>query len=392
MEAVGLSLAVGLEIVFQEVVNVRKISAATLFSKGFFDKILPIIEEKKPEVLVVDSYLSPVQQRNLEKLLKTTVIDRSALILEIFGERAKTKEGVLQVELAKLNYQRSRLVKMWTHLGRQRGGTSFIGGEGEKQIELDRRMIDDKILNLKKELEKVKKTRELQRGARKKVPYPIIALVGYTNVGKSSIFNKITKAGVFEKDLLFATLDTTMRRVRLKSGREVIFSDTVGFISDLPHELVMSFRATLEEVLEADIVVHIRDIASENSKAQRVDVLDVLQKLGLENIQNSDKYIELLNKIDLLEDKNFSNSSENILPVSAYSGEGIDKFLELIDKKLSKDYIEVDFSIDSSDGKSVSWLYDNAEVMSSKAFEDKVLMRIRISQENLSKYKSIFKK
>ncbi|HCU59018.1 MAG TPA: GTPase HflX, partial [Alphaproteobacteria bacterium] len=279
-EALGLSFAISLNVVYSELVRLKEIKPATYFSKGFIEKMLPIVEENDVFLMVVDAALTPIQQRNLEKALKLKVIDRTALILEIFGERAQTSEGKLQVELAHLTYQRSRLVRSWTHLERQRGGAGFLGGPGEKQIELDKRLIDDKIIKIKKELEKVKNTRSIQRGNRKKVPYPIVALVGYTNAGKSSLFNRLTKDDVMVANMLFATLDPTLRKIKLPSGMEVILSDTVGFISNLPHELVMAFRSTLEEVLEADVVVHVRDISNIDTDAQRKDVLEVLHHLG----------------------------------------------------------------------------------------------------------------
>ena len=310
-EAVGLARAINLDVAYREIVKLREIKPSAYFSRGFVDRVKPLFETEEIELMIVDASLTPIQQRNLEKALKIKVIDRTALILEIFGERAKTKEGRLQVELAHLTYQRSRLVRSWTHLERQRGGAGFLGGPGETQIELDRRIIDDKIVRIRKELEKVKKTRELQRSARKRIPYPVVALVGYTNAGKSTLFNCLSSAGVFAENLLFATLDPTMRRIRLPGGREVILSDTVGFISDLPHELIMSFRATLEEVLEADVIVHVRDIANENSLAQKKDVLNVLKSLGLKNIENESGYIEVLNKIDLLDEAGRRYLEEN---------------------------------------------------------------------------------
>lgn len=382
-EASGLALAIDLDVIYKEVVNLRAIKPATYFSKGFIEKFLAIIEEYNLELLIVDTTISPIQQRNLEKELKIKVIDRTALILEIFGERAKTKEGVLQVELAHLSYQRSRLVRSWTHLERQRGGAGFLGGPGETQIELDRRIIDDKIVKIKKELEKVIKTRELQRSARKKIPYPIVALVGYTNAGKSSIFNKLSNADVFAKDLLFATLDPTMRKVKLPSGREIILSDTVGFISDLPHELVLSFRATLEEVLEADLIVHIRDIANPNTKSQKSDVLGVLDNLGLKHIENDKKYLEVLNKIDLIDGG--LSILEKQLTTSAYTGEGLDKLLKAIDKRLSSEFAEVRVKVCASDGKLIAWIHQNAEVLSSKLNKEDILMKIRISSQELAK-------
>lgn len=362
-EAVGLARAINLDVAYREIVKLREIKPSAYFSRGFVDRVKPLFETEKIELMIVDASLTPIQQRNLEKALKIKVIDRTALILEIFGERAKTKEGRLQVELAHLTYQRSRLVRSWTHLERQRGGAGFLGGPGETQIELDRRIIDDKIVRIRKELEKVKKTRELQRSARKRIPYPVVALVGYTNAGKSTLFNCLSSAGVFAENLLFATLDPTMRRIRLPGGREVILSDTVGFISDLPHELIMSFRATLEEVLEADVIVHVRDIANENSLAQKKDVLNVLKSLGLKNIENESSYIEVLNKIDLLDEAGRRYLEENaarnanVVPLSAVSGEGTERFLQLVEDKLSASFRMVEVTTDAADGKLISWIY-----------------------------------
>ena len=369
-EAIGLAQAIQLDVVYQEIIRIREVKLATFISQGNLDKLLPILEERAVELLIINSAITPIQQRNLEKKLKIKVIDRTALILEIFGERAQTKEGKLQVELAHLTYQRSRLVRSWTHLERQRGGAGFLGGPGETQIELDRRIIDDKIIRIKKELEKVRQTRELQRSARKRVPYPVVALVGYTNAGKSSIFNRLSAAGVFAEDLLFATLDNTLRKIRLPSGREVILSDTVGFISDLPHELIMSFRATLEEVLSADIIVHVRDISNENHDIQKHDVLAVLKSLGLDEIEHQNCYIELLNKIDLLDEQQrkwvaeISSRNPSVLAVSAASGEGCEQFLSLIDKKLSAERKHVVCRLNNTDGALQAWIYRHAEVLS----------------------------
>lgn len=369
-EAIGLAQAIQLDVVYQEIIRIREVKPATFISQGNLDKLLPILEERAVELLIINSAITPIQQRNLEKKLKIKVIDRTALILEIFGERAQTKEGKLQVELAHLTYQRSRLVRSWTHLERQRGGAGFLGGPGETQIELDRRIIDDKIIRIKKELEKVRQTRELQRSARKRVPYPVVALVGYTNAGKSSIFNRLSAAGVYAEDLLFATLDNTLRKIRLPSGREVILSDTVGFISDLPHELIMSFRATLEEVLSADIIVHVRDISNENHDIQKHDVLAVLKSLGLDEIEHQNCYIELLNKIDLLDEQQrkwvaeISSRNPSVLAVSAASGEGCEQFLSLIDKKLSAERKHVVCRLNNTDGALQAWIYRHAEVLS----------------------------
>ncbi len=390
-EAVRLAEAISLNVVYSEIVKVREIKPSIFFGNGFLENLQNKIAESEIELVVVDTSLTPIQQRNLEKRLKIKVIDRTALILEIFGERANTKEGNLQVELAHLTYQRSRLVRSWTHLERQRGGAGFLGGPGETQIELDRRIIDDKIVRIKKDLEKVKKTRELQRGARKRIPYPVVALVGYTNAGKSSLFNRLTNAKVFAEDLLFATLDPTMRKLRLPSGREVILSDTVGFISDLPHELVMSFRATLEEVLAADIVVHVRDLANPDNNQQKQDVLNVLKNLGLENIETRNNYLEIWNKTDLLSDEGQRFVKENakrnsyIIPASALSGEGCDEFLKAIDEKLSENHKIIEVEIPSSDGKLIAWLYKNAEILNIKSQDEKQILKVKIDSLSLAK-------
>ncbi|MCX4348196.1 MAG: GTPase HflX [Alphaproteobacteria bacterium] len=390
-EACGLALAINLDVVFADIAKLRQIKPSVFLGQGYLEKLEQVIKEKEIELLILDISLTPIQQRNLEKRLNVKVIDRTALILEIFGERAKTREGKLQVELAHLNYQRSRLVRSWTHLERQRGGAGFLGGPGETQIELDRRIIDDKIVKIKKELEKVKQTRALQRHARKKIPYPVVALVGYTNAGKSSLFNRLANSDVFAKDLLFATLDPTMRRIKLPSGREVILSDTVGFISDLPHELIMSFRATLEEVLEADLVVHVRDIANPNSGEQKKDVLGVLSNLGLEEIEQQDKYVEILNKIDLLSpeerEKLFQMSERrlNVIPASAVTGEGTIPFLQLIDDKLSAAHIQTQIKLPAANGQLISWVYANAKVLDSHTQGETILLDIKINAVNLSK-------
>lgn len=384
-EACRLALSINLNIQYSEIVKLRTIKPSTYVGGGYIEKLQQIIKDKDIELLIVDCTLTPIQQRNLEKQLQIKVIDRTALILEIFGERANTREGCLQVELAHLSYQRSRLVRSWTHLERQRGGAGFLGGPGETQIELDRRIIDDKIIKIKKELEKVKKTRSLQRNARQKIPYPVVALVGYTNAGKSSWFNTLTQANVFAQDLLFATLDPTMRKIKLPSGREVILSDTVGFISDLPHELIMSFRATLEEVLAADIVVHVRDIANIDTIEQKKDVLNVLDNIGLKDIEQQSNYIELLNKSDLLIPENKANIQNNIknknnsVLVSAKAKEGILEFLHLIDKTLSAKYDSKQITVSASQGKILAWLYENSQICSQSIADDKITLNIKIS-------------
>lgn len=370
-EAVGLARAIDLTIIGAEVVPVREIKPSTYIGRGVIDRLAPMFKEKEVDVVIMDCALTPVQQRNLEKAWQTKVIDRTALILEIFGERARTKEGVLQVELAHLTYQRSRLVRSWTHLERQRGGAGFLGGPGETQIEIDRRIIDDKIVRIKKELEQVKKTRSLQRRARQKVPYPVVALVGYTNAGKSTLFNKLTKADVFAKDLLFATLDPTLREIRLPSGRRVILSDTVGFISDLPHELVAAFRATLEEVVEADIILHVRDCSHPDTQAQKQDVEAVLKDLGLkEEVDAGLK--EVLNKIDLLDDTErqalFQKTKEKdrMWPVSALTGEGLDLLLAHIDETMNAKQRVFRVRVPVEKGKILAKLYERGSVLKRK--------------------------
>ncbi len=391
-EAAGLAEAINLQTPYQEIINIREVKPGNFFGQGIIAKLQQIIQDEKLDLLIIDASLSPIQQRNLEKQLQIKVIDRTALILEIFGERAQTKEGTLQVELAHLTYQRSRLVRSWTHLERQRGGAGFLGGPGETQIELDRRIIDDKIIRIKKDLEKVKKTRELQRGARSRIPYPVVALVGYTNAGKSTLFNALTQAGVLAEDMLFATLDPSMKKLELPSGKEVILSDTVGFISDLPHELIMAFRATLEEVLAADVVVHVLDSSNPDRQSQRKDVLDVLHNLGLENIELQKNYIEALNKTDLLTPSERETAGllqernpEQIVPVSALSGQGLEQLLALIDKKLNADNIETEIKISAADGKLQAWIYANAEVLEAETKNDKTTLRLSLSEANYNR-------
>ncbi len=386
-ETKGLAAAISLDILYSEIIKLRTIKPGTFFGSGIIEKVVNICKESQLELLIIDADLTPIQQRNLEKALNIKIIDRTALILEIFGERAQTREGCLQVELAHLTYQRSRLVRSWTHLERQRGGAGFLGGPGETQIELDRRIIDDKIVKIKKALEKIKQTRGLQRSARKKVPYPIIALVGYTNTGKSTLFNYLTQANIFAENLLFATLDTTMRRLKLPSGREVILSDTVGFISDLPHELIMAFRATLEEVLEADIVVQVLDAANSENKSQRKDVLEVLHHLGLDKIEYQRNYVEVYNKIDLLSQETINQlqNNKNLVLTSAINGSGCDTLLNKIDNILGEEYKTITLNINASDGKLLAWLHKNAEIIKSDLQEDKFCITARLTDADYSR-------
>jgi GTP-binding protein HflX len=367
-EAIGLTAAIGLKVIRSYIVPLVRPTPATLIGSGKVGDIAAEAGEDKPEVVIVNAHLSPVQQRNLEKGWATKVLDRTALILEIFGERARTSEGRLQVELAHLNYQRSRLVRSWTHLERQRGGFGFLGGPGESQIESDRRLIGDRIVRLKKELEQVKRTRGLQRQARKKVPYPVLALVGYTNAGKSTLFNTLTHAEVLAKDLLFATLDPTMRGLKLPNGTRAVLSDTVGFIADLPTELVAAFRATLEEVLEADVIVHVRDASHDETEAQKADVLKVLSDLGID-LDGERRMIEVLNKIDLVEPEvragmlAGNNRSGGPVAVSALTGQGLDDLLARLEAELTHANIRYRLVLSHADGEGLAWVYRHAQVL-----------------------------
>jgi len=391
-EAVGLARAIDLDVVVAEVVSVARPRPATLFGSGTVESYAELLHDKEIDVVCVDSQLSPVQQRNLETSFKCKVIDRTGLILEIFGERARTREGRLQVELAHLSYQRSRLVRSWTHLERQRGGFGFVGGPGETQIEADRRLIDERITRIKRQLETVRRTRGLHRQARQRVPYPVVALVGYTNAGKSTLFNHLTKSDVFAEDLLFATLDPTMRELSLPSGRKVILSDTVGFVSDLPTDLIAAFGATLEEVTDAEVVVHVRDAAHSDSEAQKADVVAVLGGLGIKPGGDT-KIIEVMNKIDLLEPEdrsrvlNQSERSDDTVGVSAVTGEGSDRFLELLDI-FTGDFREiVDCAVNLGDGATISWLYRHGEVISRRDDETFAHIQVGLDPPDMARLK-----
>ena len=392
-EAEGLARAIALHVVHGEVVKLRKASASTLFGKGQIERLAAAVAAHDAELVVIDGPVSPIQQRNLEKELKAKVIDRTGLILEIFGERASTREGTLQVELAHLQYQASRLVRSWTHLERQRGGFGFMGGPGESQIETDRRLIRDRIVRLKDELEDVRRTRGLHRRQRQKAPWPVVALVGYTNAGKSTLFNRLTGAEVRAEDLLFATLDPTMRAIRLPGHDKVVVSDTVGFVSDLPTQLVAAFRATLEEVIEADLIVHVRDISHPDSDAQARDVADVLAGLGLSDEVKRVPLLTVYNKIDALgpEDREAlaGRAGEDAVLVSALTGEGLDALREQMAILLRAGTHVHDIRLASSDGRRLAWLHEHGEVIGRSDDEAGVALQVRLSDADRARFATI---
>ncbi len=392
-EAVGLARAIDLDVVEAGLVPLGEIRPATYLGKGKVEEIAGLVKSLEATLVVMDCAVSPVQQRNLEKAWNAKVVDRTGLILEIFGERAHTREGALQVELAHLNYQKSRLVRSWTHLERQRGGFGFLGGPGETQLEADRRVIGERIGRIERELEGVKRTRKLHRESRKRVPYPIVALVGYTNAGKSTLFNRMTRADVLSADMLFATLDPTLRAVDLPHGTRIIVSDTVGFISDLPTMLVAAFRATLEEVIEADVILHVRDVAHVDTAAQAHDVGEVLRQLDVDP-NDSRRLIEVWNKLDLLDEDRrvqLANSAarkaadRRPVLVSAATGEGLDRLADAIEARVAAARVTLALTLDPADGAGISWLHRHAEVLGKASRDDgRLAMTVRVDKAKLN--------
>lgn len=432
-ETVGLAAAIDLDIVLAEIVRVARPSPATLIGGGAVDQIADAIgsnrsveangdnDEEVPkrtrrrkletrphpdvDVIIVNAALTPIQQRNLERRWRSKVIDRTGLILEIFASRARTREGRLQVELAQLTYQRSRLVRSWTHLERQRGGVGFMGGPGETQIETDRRLIDDRIVLIKRQLGNVERTRKLHRDARRRVPYSIVALVGYTNAGKSTLFNRLSEADVVARDQLFATLDPTMRRIELPSGADAILSDTVGFVSELPHELVEAFKATLEEVREADLILHVRDISHPDTEAQYEDVLTVLREMGVlddgsggegQALDEPPAMLDVINKIDMIGEEErivvanrAARGNRPAALVSAINGEGCDALLKMIDEQLHANRLQLDITLDYGDGRTLAWLYDNGEVVSRDDRDSGIELSVRLSPDDADRFERL---
>ncbi|WP_207460116.1 GTPase HflX [Azospirillum sp. SYSU D00513] len=396
-EARGLAEAIRLEVAHAEAVKVARPDPATLFGRGNALRLGEMAEAFETGLVVIDHALTPVQQRNLERVCNAKVIDRTGLILEIFGERARSRDGQLQVELAALTYQRSRLVRSWTHLERQRGGFGFLGGPGETQIELDRRLITERIARLKRELTGLRRTRALHRSSRQRADTPVVALVGYTNAGKSTLFNALSGARVQAEDMLFATLDPTVRQIALPSGRKAALSDTVGFISELPHGLVAAFRATLEEVQAADVILHVRDVSHPDSEAQKGDVEEVLADLGIDAARDP-RVVEVLNKIDLLPatrraalemrvvNEGMMERGDHAVAVSALAGTGLDDLLALLDRKLSTESRVVDIELDPADGRALAWLHEHGEVLERRDEDGLARLRVRIGEADYARF------